>query len=127
MQTLKQTPFVRALANAVGRAADTLSKEVIQDIAQEGLEGREEIITPQIARELTGHLVEQICEEVEDLAVAGIIFDVHCYKKSEENIVGADLAGVVRIASGKNELVKGFLAQAKVAKSAIAEPFRGVA
>src|SRR4051812_41485534 len=118
MRTLKQTRSVKCLADAVGKAAETLANRVISDIAEEGLKGREEIVTPQIARELTGHLVETIRQEIQKLDVSGITFDVHCYKKSEENILGADLAGVVRISDGTHELVKGFLAQAKVASSA---------
>ena len=107
------------LAEIVGDAADGIAMEVIQHELRRGLQGREEIITPELAAKITWELGLKIQERVRDLNaqahLRGVTFDVHCYKKREEKIVGADLAGVIRITDGTNTLAKGFLAQAKVA------------
>ena len=118
MITIKNTNALSYLAEQVGVAAEELAGRVLNDIGRDNLTGREETITPQIAREFTGHLLEEIRSRLNGQQISGVSFKVHCYKRREENIIGADIAGIMTIRNGSRSISKGYLAQAKVAPQA---------
>jgi hypothetical protein len=112
---VKQFQASNALSKAVSEAADEVASKVINRYKDVEIKGREETITPQIAGELTGHLIEGIEKRIKEVSIAGLSFDAHCYKKSEENKIGADLAGTISYDHNGKVCTKVFLAQAKVA------------
>lgn len=118
MLTLKHSRAVSFLAEQIGEAAAEMANDVLDDIGRDNLTGREETITPQIAREHTGHLFKAVQSRLNEKRVFGVSFKVHCFKHNEEMEIGADIAGIMTIRSAKQSLSKLYLAQAKVAASA---------
>jgi hypothetical protein len=118
MMSLKHSKALSFLAGQVGSAAAEMANEVLDDIGRENLTGREETITPQIAREHTAHLFKAVQSRLNNKQVYGVSFKVHCFKHSEEKHIGADIAGIMTIRNGPRSLSKLYLAQAKVASYA---------
>lgn len=115
---LKHSKAVSFLAEQIGKAAEKLAESVLEDIGSDNLAGREEMITPQIAREHTAHLFDAVKSRLHDQNVYGVSFKVHCFKHREEKVIGADIAGIMTIQAGNRSLTKLYLAQAKVASHA---------
>src|SRR5579859_8304272 len=100
MASFKHSKGLSFLAEQVGAAAEDLATRVLDEIGRDSLEGREEIITPQIARELTAHLLDELRTRINEREIDGVTFRVHCFKHSEEKQLGADIAGIVAITRG---------------------------
>ena len=115
---MKKFHGANQFAKAISTAADKIGERVIERFRDRDTKGREEDISSQLAGELTGHLIEEVAEQVKDIQVPGIDFDAVVYKKKTENKVGADLAGSVIYKAGDQSHAKVFLVQAKVATSA---------
>ncbi len=115
---MKTTNSASKLAKTIGEAADTIAKRILVRLSRDGLKGREEIITPQIASDLTGHLVDEIQSRLNGKTIKNVTFEVHCYKHSEENVTGADIVGILEIKHMSQTCKKAFLAQAKIAATA---------
>jgi hypothetical protein len=118
MMSLKHSKALSFLAEQVGSAAAELAEHVLDDIGREDLVGREETINPQIAREHTAHLFEEVRLRLNDKRVHGVSFKVHCFKHAEEMHIGADIAGIMTIRSDQRLVSKLYLTQAKIASYA---------
>lgn len=118
MPTLKHSKALSFLAEQIGEAVSQIVDHVFDDLGRDDLKGREETVTPQIARELTAHLFSAVKERLNGQRIFDVTFKVHCFKHAEEKEVGADIAGTMTIRDGQQSLTKVYLAQAKVAGSA---------
>lgn len=115
---MKKLHGANQLAKAISISADKISKRVIERFRGRDTKGREEDISSQLAGELTGHLIDEVVQQIKGIQVPGIDFDTVVYKKKTENKLGADLAGSVIYKAGNHSHAKVFLVQAKVATSA---------
>ena len=81
------------------------------------MKGREEELSSQLRSEINLHLLEEIESRLSGKKIKDIRFEVYVYKKkSEEPLVGADLAGILELNLDGVSISKAYLAQAKVGK-----------
>lgn len=116
---MKQFHGAHQFAKAISASADEIAKRVIDRYDGRGIKGREEDISSQLAGELTDHLVDEIRKNIKEISLKEVDFDAITYKKKTEKKVGADLGGSIIYKAPQGNQAKVFLAQAKVATSAL--------
>lgn len=111
---LKSHRVIQAVAEIVKDSSNAIAERVIQ--LHPDPKGREEFISAQLSSEITLHLLDEIHERLDEKTISNVKFQVYLFKKKEENITGADIAGILEMNVDGQRVVKAYLAQAKVAQ-----------
>jgi len=112
---LKSHRVIRAVTEIVKDASNSIAERVIK--LHPDPKGREEIISSQLGSEITLHLLDEIQERLDGRTISNVKFQVYLFKKKEEKVIGADIAGILEMNVKGRKVVKSYLAQAKVAQA----------
>ena len=108
----KEQRILSDIAKAADEAASSTLSEMLEEYRK--ISNREEETTHNLAREIR-RLIKGIKERLHGRTIRGVKFGAYVlHKQTEEPVVGADLAGIIRLTVDNITVSKMFLAQAKV-------------